>query len=386
MALFTPSLPSQKAVNFGIGLIAAAAAICLLYYGRAFFVTVIISGMFAFILDPAVQLVMRLRLPRPAATAVVISVALLGGYLLGVVIWAQVSTLARDLPTYTSRISEVLDKTSSKLDDVEKQAVEAVIPKRLRDQEQEIQQRPQEAAKARRRRAGLPAVAQPPVIQEVRVRTDAKPAISLIYGYLARYFRAMLMASFVPFLVYFMLSWRDHIRKRVLDLVQGEQRYAIGRSWEGVGESTRAFMLGNCILGMLLSIASATAFFFLKVPYWPLVGLLSGFLSLFPYLGLPLAMLPPVLAALAIPNKFTIILSIGAVTAVLHVIALNFLYPKVVGRHVHLNPLVVTIALMFWTVLWGGIGLVLAIPLTAAIKVFCDNIESLQPVAKLLGD
>jgi predicted PurR-regulated permease PerM len=261
-----------------------------------------------------------------------------------------------------------------------------VIPKRLRDQEHEIQQRPQEAAKARRRRAGLPAVAQPPVIQEVRVRTDAKPAISLIYGYLARYFRAMLMASFVPFLVYFMLSWRDHIRKRVLDLVQGEQRYAIGRSWEGVGESTRAFMLGNCILGMLLSIASATAFFFLKVPYWPLVGLLSGFLSLFPYLGLPMAMLPPVLAALAIPNKFTIILSIGAVTAVLHVIALNFLYPKVVGRHVHLNPLVVTIALMFWTVLWGGIGLVLAIPLTAAIKVFCDNIESLRPVAKLLGD
>jgi predicted PurR-regulated permease PerM len=102
--------------------------------------------------------------------------------------------------------------------------------------------------------------------------------------------------------------------------------------------------------------------------------------------GLPLAMLPPVLAALAIPNKFTIVLSIAAVTAALHVIALNFLYPKIVGRHVHLNPLAVTIALMFWTVLWGGIGLVLAIPLTAAIKVFCDNIESLQPVAKLLGD
>ena len=386
MPIFTPSLPSQKNISIGVGLIAAASAICLLYYGRAFFVTVIISGMFAFILDPAVQLVMRLRLPRPAATGVVIGIALLGGYLLCVVIWAEVSTLARDLPTYTSRISELLDKTSSELDDVEKRAVEAIIPKRLREQEQEIQQKPQEAAKARRRRAGLPVVQQPPAIQEVHIRTDAKPAISLIYGYLAHYFRAILMASFVPFLVYFMLSWRDHIRKRVLDLAKGDQRYALGRSWEGVGESTRAFMLGNCILGMLLSVVSAAAFFFLKVPYWPLTGLLSGFLSLFPYLGLPLAILPPVLAALAIPNKFTVILTIALFTATLHVVALNFLYPKVVGRHVHLNPLTVTIALMFWTVLWGGIGLVLAIPLTAAIKVFCDNFETLQPVAKLMGD
>jgi predicted PurR-regulated permease PerM len=386
VALLTPSLPGQKAANAGIAVIAAASVICLLYYGRAFFVTVVVSAIFAFILDPAVQLVMRLRLPRPAATAVVIGVALFGMYVLGTVIWAQVSTLAQDLPTYTTRISELLDKTSSKLDEIENQAVAAIIPKRLREQEQEIQQKPQEAAKARRRRAGLPQVQQPPAIQEVYIRTDAKPAITLIYGYLAHYFRAILMASFVPFLVYFMLSWRDHIRKRVLGLFRGEQQYAVRKSWEGVGESTRAFMLGNCILGILLSVASAVAFFFLKVPYWPLMGLLSGFLSLLPYVGLPLAMLPPVLAALAIPNKFTIVLSIAAVTAALHVIALNFLYPKIVGRHVHLNPLAVTIALMFWTVLWGGIGLVLAIPLTAAIKVFCDNIESLQPVAKLLGD
>src|SRR6185437_11256684 len=50
--------------------------------------------------------------------------------------------------------------------------------------------------------------------------------------------------------------------------------------------------------------------FFLKVPYWPLIGIVSGFLSLLPYVGLPLAILPPVLAALAIPNKFTVILTI----------------------------------------------------------------------------
>jgi predicted PurR-regulated permease PerM len=72
--------------------------------------------------------------------------------------------------------------------------------------------------------------------------------------------------------------------------------------------------------------------------------------------------------------------------ALLHLLALNLLYPKFVGSRVHLNPLVVTLALMFWGMLWGGIGLVLAIPITAAMRAICDNVPSLEVYAKLLGD
>jgi predicted PurR-regulated permease PerM len=57
-----------------------------------------------------------------------------------------------------------------------------------------------------------------------------------------------------------------------------------------------------------------------------------------------------------------------------------------VGARVHLNPLAVTIALMFWGTIWGGIGLVLAIPITAAIKAVLDNVERLQPYGRMLGD
>jgi predicted PurR-regulated permease PerM len=81
-----------------------------------------------------------------------------------------------------------------------------------------------------------------------------------------------------------------------------------------------------------------------------------------------------------------VILSIAAIVAALHLLTLNLLYPKVVGRHVHLNPLVVTIALMFWTLMWGGMGLILAVPITAGFKAVCENVESLQPMGKLLGD
>ena len=76
-----------------------------------------------------------------------------------------------------------------------------------------------------------------------------------------------------------------------------------------------------------------------------------------------------------------------AVTVMLlHVLALNLLYPKLVGSRVHLNPLVVTVALMFWGFLWNAAGLVLAIPLTAGIKAVCDNVKSLRQYGKFLGD
>jgi predicted PurR-regulated permease PerM len=78
--------------------------------------------------------------------------------------------------------------------------------------------------------------------------------------------------------------------------------------------------------------------------------------------------------------------TLALITAALHLVAMNFLYAKIIGKRVKLNPLVVTIALMFWGSVWGAIGLILAIPITAALKTVCDNVESLEGYGKLLGD
>ena len=145
-------------------------------------------------------------------------------------------------------------------------------------------------------------------------------------------------------------------------------------------------MLGNFLLWAFLSSVSAIAFFFLGIPYWPLVGIISAFFSLVPSFGLPLSILPPMLAAVAIPNRFKIIVTAVLIAGGLHLIAMNFLYAKIIGRRVRLNPLVVTVALMFWGLIWGGFGLVLAIPITAAIKTVCDNVEGFESYGKLLGD
>ena len=94
----------------------------------------------------------------------------------------------------------------------------------------------------------------------------------------------------------------------------------------------------------------------------------------------------PIFAGLPVYTSLAQYLVIAMTVAFLHLFALNLLYPKMVGARVHLNPLVVTVALMFWATLWGGIGLILAIPITAGLKAVCDNVAHLQPYGKLLGD
>lgn len=390
MAVLVSSRPSQKTTNIATSLIAIAAVVALLYYGRDFFVTLIVSAIFACILDPVVMLVMKLRIPRPASTGIVIGLALVAVYLLSLMAWMQVSRIREDLPTYSSRVLEITTKVNDKLTDFEKKTVASVVPKALQQQEQQIQKKPQEAQQARRRRAGLrPAPAPPPAspeVQEVRVHTDPKPLIATLYGYVAGYFHVLVMASFVPFLVYFMLSWRDYIGQAVLRLFHDEGRYMAGKSWDSIGDSTRAYVLGNFFLWVSVSVFSGIVFFFLGVPYWLIVAPLSALCSLVPYVGLPLSVLPPTLAALAIPNKFKIVVAIVLITAALHIFAMNFLYPKIIGRRVHLNPFVVTVALMFWGLLWGGVGLILAVPITAGVKAVCDNVEPLHGYGRILGD
>jgi len=388
MSTTAPPLPSQKAGQISVAVLAAAAAVALLYFGRVFLITVVFAAIIAFLLDPVVTIFVRMRLPRAVASFIVCSIALLVLYLLGLGVYTQVSSFLGDLPAYSQRMNDIVDNVATRVDQVEKRTMQFLVPKRFQETQPAVPAPPVET-KGRRRsgKAAAPPPDQPvPTIPEVRIHTEPTPLLTYVYGYVRSFYDVLLMASFVPFLVYFMLSWRDHMRRSFFYLFSDPGRHVVGKSWGGVAEMVRAYVIGNFVLGFFLAILSSAFFFAIRLPYWPVIGPLSGFLSLVPYVGLPLAALPPLLAGLIKYSEPAVYVMIAIVVAVLHLIALNLLYPKVVGSRVHLNPLVVTVALMFWGTLWGAIGLVLAIPITAAVKAVCDNVSSLQGYGKLLGD
>ncbi len=383
MAAAARSEIQEKLRTAAPSLVTLAALIAILYYGRVFFITLVIAVILSFMLDPMVCLVMRLRAPRGLASFVVCSFALLVVYLAGLGAYIQAADLMQDLPRYSQRINELIDRVSLQVEQTEKAIYQVVIPHRFQTKETPPQPPPDTR---RKRSATPPQPAGPPPIQEVRIRPEQPALVDHIYSYMNQVYSTLLMASFVPFLVYFMLSWRDHMRRTYLHLFDGEERMMAAKAWEGIASMARAYVVGNFLLGVFLAGVSSLLFWFFRLPYPLLIGPISGFLSLVPYIGLPLSVLPPLVAALPVYKGVTIYLMIGSAVAFLHLLALNLLYPKVVGSRVHLNPLVVTVALMFWGAIWGGVGLVLAIPMTAGLKAVCDNVSGLEPYGQLLGD
>ena len=373
--------------------IALGVAIAILYYGRVFFITSIIAVIIAFILEPFVALLMRAHFPRGLAAFVVCAIALALLYVMGMGAFSQLAAIYADLPKYGQRIGDIVDGIQQRVTAAEEQTYRMVVPARQRKEEEDRIRAQQQAlaktASKRSKSAPQTTVVVPPpapgAIQEVRIHEDTTPIGEFITSRLSSFYQILLMISFIPFLVYFMLSWRDHINRSFLQFFHGEDRLIAARSLQGIAGMVRAFVVGNALLGLLLAVISSGIFWMLRLPYPLLVGPLSGFLSLVPYVGLPMAMLPPLFGALAL-NVVSVYVLVLVSVAGLHLIAMNLLYPKIVGSRVHLNPLVVTFSLMLFGFLWDAAGLLLAIPLTAGVKAVCDNVKDLRPIGKFLGD
>jgi predicted PurR-regulated permease PerM len=383
----------REAKHLALPVIGFGVVIAILYFGRVFFITSLFAMIIAFILEPFVALLMRVRFPRSLAAFVVCTIALLFVYVIGMGAYSQLSAIYSDLPKYGERIGDIIDNIRQKIQGAEERTFQLVVPARQRQQQQQEAERlrvQQQAAASRRSKRIEPAPPIPPptgvaAIPEVRIHEESTPIGDYIYARLSSFYQIFLMVSFVPFLVYFMLSWRDHINRSFLQFFHGEDRLIAARSLQGIADMVRAFVVGNFLLGLLLAVLSSIAFWMMHLPYPLLVGPFSGFMSLVPYVGMPLALVPPLFAALGV-NQFSTYILVVVTVAMLHLIALNLLYPKIVGSRVHLNPLVVTFSLMLWGFIWDAPGLLLAIPLTAGLKAVCDNVKGLRPIGKFLGD
>lgn len=386
MEALEQSAPVRRSLGLVTPLASLILILVLLYLGRLFFITLFSSIMLAFILDPMVAFFMRFRLPRGAASFVACALLLVSLYLAGLGLWTQGVGFLGDLPTYTRRISDLVDSASQRLEEVERSAQDVLVPRRMREQQVAQQALAAAAARGKVRRRAADAPAAPPPIQEVRIKQDDPPLFNSLYNYLREFSDVLLMTSFVPFLIYFSLSWHDHLRRSALSMADGEGREMLERAWEGIANVARAYVVGNFLLGVLISVAASIFFWFSKIPYWQMAGPLSGFLTLVPYLGLPLSLIPPFVAMLPVYSGWTAYLLVGTTVSLFHLLALNLLYPKLVGARVHLNPLTVTVALMIWYLIWGGAGLVLAIPITASIKAVLDNIPRLRGYGRLMGN
>jgi predicted PurR-regulated permease PerM len=334
-------------------ILATAAVLSLVYLAKLILVVVLVAVLLSFVLAPLVDLLADFHIPRGPGSllAVFLLVALLGGATYAS--YSRAVDFMQEVPKYKAKIQSLGAKFREQAEQIE-QTTETVLP----------------TSEADKRTV---------TVKESSSWTDlvSKNASSVS--------ELILALTFIPFLVFFMLSWQDHVRSASVMLFSMENRNTAYVMLGLVARMIRSFIVGNFIIGVFLSVFSIAFFGFLGLPYFYFLGVISGFLSLIPYLGVLLAILPPLVADLGHITAGGVLLIAGSVLG-LHLIAMNVLYPKILGKRLQLNPLAVTLALLFWGWLWGAMGLILAVPITGAIKIICDHVDRLRPYGAWLGE
>jgi predicted PurR-regulated permease PerM len=341
-----PLAPAQRR-HWAMNIVGIAGVLALCYFGESVLVVMLVSMLLAFILAPIVDLFSYLRLPRSLAAA--IAILLLLAALSGIVYFSynQATTLVHDLPKYATRVRE-----------------EAL---RFRRSAERFEVLPPEHEKG---------------VLSVRPATDWADVLTRGFGSAST---AVLAVSFVPFLVFFMLTWQQHVRSATVMLFPMENRHTAYVTLGLISAMVRSFMVGNLLIGLFVGAISTIVFGMIHLPFFYFAGFVSGFLSLVPYMGVLLALIPPIFVGLGHTGSQEILVILVTVLG-LHLVALNVLYPRFLGKRLQLNPLAVTMALLVWGALWGAMGLLLAIPITAALRIIFAHVESLKPYGAWLGE
>jgi predicted PurR-regulated permease PerM len=336
--------------------VAVVAVLGLIYFLKLVLITILASILLAFILDPLVNLLQRIKVSRPYGSliaSVLLLVVVLG---LGYFFYNRALDFATELPKYSGKIRDTVGKIRSQTSKIEENTRSAVAPP---------------ADKGSR-----------PVAVKVQQPTGVTGLVTEAGGTVLE---VVLTISFVPFLIYFMLTWKDHARAASVRLFPKEHRLLAHRTLGRISNMIRSFILGNLLIGVFNTAVTVVVFWILGLKYFYFIGVISGFASLIPYLGIVVALLPPLAAGIGVldnPGLTGVFLTVIG----LHIISMNVLYPKVVGKRLRLNPLAVTLALLFWAWIWGAMGLILAIPILGATKIICDHIDSLRGLGEWLGE
>jgi predicted PurR-regulated permease PerM len=349
----SPSLVRISGSTFSLRVLAAAIILLFCYYAQGVVITLLLSILLAYFLDPAVELLERVHVPRTigAMTMVLILIAVLGavGYGLG----ERTADFAANWPKYGGLLREAASTVEGKISGLEGRVTDLG----------------------------------PETGNAARAEVRPEPGIlrSLILRGIGSLYALFLEVTFVPFLVFFMLAGKREVWHGTLQLFPVSKRTQVKETLEDMREVLRDYLAGMTLVTLIVITASSLFFWLMGMDYPVLTGIASGLLNMVPYIGAVMAWLPAFLIALAKWKTIgSFVLIAGGLTAI-HVLALNFVAPQLVGRRVRLNAVAITISLLFWGWVWGGMGLLLAIPITATLRVICDHTDSWRPIGRWLS-
>lgn len=353
------------------------AAAVTLRYAQDFFLPLVLAGLLSFLLSPLVRRLERWRLGRVGAVLVTTALAfvLIGG--LTYLITSQFLDLAGSLPQYRSNLIARVAALKTSESNPLRRAFETISDVT--------------AALNKKEDMDSSATSSATVVEKTRplrveVIQTADGSIQMLMGVLWPVVGPLANTLVVIVIVIFMLMAGEDLRDRLIHLVGRGRLRVTTQALDDAGQRISRYLRAQVMVNASFGLAIGIGLYFIGIPnavFWGLLGMVLRFL---PYIGPWLAAALPLALSIAIFQSWTQPVLTVVLFVVCELVVANFVEPCLYGATTEISPLAVIVSALFWTWLWGGVGLVLATPLTVCLAVAGKYLPDLAFLDLLMGD
>ncbi len=326
----------------------------VLYLGKSIFLPVSLALIFSLLFAPIVRWCKKFHVPEPLSSGAILLI-FVTGLTYGVMQLASPAALWLERGPYMFRQVEQKFKT--------------------------VKQSVQEMGKATDALEQVAALPEKKRIPEVEVKTESLGG-TLINWTLE--FSIGLVSTLI--LLYFFLASGDLFLEKLVKVLPrfSDKRRAV-EIVRGIEGNISTYLMAITGINICLGTVIGLIMFFLNMPNPFLWGVMAGILNFIPYVGSMIGLGAITLAAIFTFDETYRILMVSGSYLFLTALEGNFLTPTLLGNRLTLNPVVVLVSVLFWGWLWGTLGVLLAVPFLASLKIMCDHIEPLNPIGEFLG-
>lgn len=193
------------------------------------------------------------------------------------------------------------------------------------------------------------------------------------------------MVLIILFLV-FLLSGSEEFQAKIARAFSSEDSLRVTGVLTQINTQVRRYIVVKTLINIGVGLFTSTVMLIFGVDFALLIGLLTFFLNYIPNFGALIATVMPILVTLLQTGSLGLTAIVAGLLIVGHSLIGNLVEPKLLGKSLRLSPLLVLISLIFWGWMWGVMGAVLAVPIMSFIKIICQNVEPLRPLAVLMSD
>ena len=362
--------------------------VAALHFGRDVLIPLALSILLSFALAPLATRLRRLGLGRvPSVIAVVLLVtALVVGF--GALVAHQVVQLAENLPRYEYNLR-------SKIRALGEAAPGGGLIERASNLVRDVGKEIEEAAEGANKPAGgaAPTIAaaapddgdEEPEPIPVEVHEPEPGPIAVLWEFAGPLIAPLATAGVVIVFVIFVLLQREDLRDRLIRLFGSGDVHRTTEAMNDAAERISRYLLMQLVINVLYGIPVGVGLYFIGVPNPILWGLLATILRFIPYVGPVVAAVAPIALSFAVDPGWILPLLTVALFVTLELFSNNVLEPWLYGSSTGLSPVAILVAAVFWTTLWGPVGLLLSTPLTVCLAVLGRHIPQLRFFDVMLG-